>query len=223
MKLMRAARIHGQDHHFRIDRIPVPEPTGADVLVRVRTCGIVPNLRNVIVNYPKWAPDLPLPRSPAIFGLDPAGEIAAVGPDVIGLQVGQRAYVNPLRSCGSCSKCRNGVPVACPHLAFAGYFGFAPSAARIQDRYPWGGFAEFLVAPASSIVELPESVSFDQASRFGYLGTSYSALTIGRVGPRTSVLVNGATGTLGVGAVMLALAMGAPRVLAVARNRELLE
>lgn len=61
------------------------------------------------------------------------------------------------------------------------------------------------------------------ACRFGYLGTSYSALRKAEAGAGKSVLVNGGTGTLGVGAVLNALAMGATKALAMGRDRELLE
>lgn len=222
MNTMKAARLHEVGKPFRVDELPRPEPTGRDVLIRVRACGVVPNLSNVVQHYPEWFPFLPLPALPAIYGLDPAGEIAAVGPDVLNLRPGQRAYVNPLRPCGSCYKCRSGVEIACTNLAFAGYFGFAPGASDTFKRYPWGGFSEYMIAPSSSIVVLPDEVSYEAGARFGYLGTSYGALRRARVGSDTTVLVNGATGTLGVGAVLLALAMGAPKILAVARNEELL-
>ncbi len=223
MTMMNAARLHDVAQPFTIDQVPVPTPTGTDVLVRVRTCGVVPNLRNVVTSYPIWFPFLPLPALPAIFGLDPAGEIAAVGPDVVGLEVGQRVYVNPLRPCGTCPKCRKGDMIACPSLAFAGYFGFAPGAVTMFERYPWGGFAEYMIAPSHSMVALPDGVSFEEAARFGYLGTAYGALRRANVGPDTSLLINGATGTIGVGATLLALAMGVPRILAVARNETILE
>lgn len=223
MQMMNAARLHDVAQPFRVDSVPVPEPTGGDVLVRVRACGVVPNLRNVVSTYPEWFPFLPLPATPAIYGLDPTGEIAAVGPDVIGLSPGQRVYVNPLRPCGSCFKCRGGEPISCASLTFAGYFGFTPDAARMQQRYPWGGFAEYMVAPAASIVILPDGVSYEEGARFGYQGTSYGGLVRAQAGSHSSLLVNGATGTLGVSAVMLALAMGVPKILAVARNRDLLE
>jgi hypothetical protein len=44
----------------------------------------------------------PLPAHPAICGLDPAGTVAAVGPGAAGLAIGQRVYVNPVRTCGVC-------------------------------------------------------------------------------------------------------------------------
>ena len=68
---------------------------------------------------------------------------------------------------------------------------------------------------------LPDTVSFDAAARFGYLGTSFAALRLGGVGAGSVVAVNGVTGTLGVGATLHALAMGA-RVLGIGRNREVL-
>lgn len=220
---MRAARLHEVGKPFAIDEVERPEPTGTDVLVRVRACGLVPNLKNVVTHYPEWFPFLPLPKLPAIFGLDPAGEVAAVGPDVLDVKIGQRVYVNPLRYCGTCKKCRDGKPIACEYLTFAGYFGFVEGAQKMFDRYPYGGLGEYMIAPANALVDLPDDVSFEDGARFGYLGTAYGALRRANVGPDTTVLINGATGTIGVGAIMLCLAMGVPRILAVARNEELLE
>lgn len=222
MEMMSAARLHDIASPFSVDRVPVPTPGDDDVLVRVRACTIVPNLKNVAYNYPEWFPYLPLPALPAIYGLDPAGEIVSVGRHVSGLAAGQRVYVNPARSCGACVKCRRGDTVNCASFTFAGYFGFGPGSKKIFERYPSAGLGEYMVAPASSIVTISENVSFEQASRFGYLGTSYAALCRGKAGPGKVVLINGATGTLGIGATLLALAMGVPKILAVARNKELL-
>ncbi|HKP80240.1 MAG TPA: alcohol dehydrogenase catalytic domain-containing protein [Phenylobacterium sp.] len=222
MDMMSAARLYDPGEPFRVDQLPIPQPTGDDVLVRVRACGVVPNLNNVI-QYAEILPAFPLPELPAIYGLDPAGEIAAVGPDVLELAPGQRVYVNPGRGCGSCVKCRSGNINDCASYTFAGYFGFGEGSRRVFKRYPWGGFAEYMIAPATSIAVLPDAVSFEEAARFGYLGTAYAALRRAGAGCDTSVLINGATGTLGAGAVLLALAMGAPRILAVAREPRLLE
>ena len=220
--MMSAARLYSPDEPFRVDRVSIPSPTAKDVLVRVRACGLVPNLNNVI-RFPQIAPAYPIQDLPAIFGLDPAGEIAAVGPDVLELVPGQRVYINPQRSCGSCVKCRNGSPLDCDSFTFAGYFGAGPSSRRIFKRYPGGGYAEYMIAPADRIVALPDEVSFEEAVRFGYLGTAYAALRRARAGCDTSVLINGATGFLGTGAVLLALAMGVPTILAVARDQKLLD
>src|SRR5262245_33449616 len=122
---MIAARVHKADEPMRLDRIPIPEPRPTDVLVEVKACGIVPNLARVIVNLyaaPAGVTRL-LPPLPAIFGLDPAGVITKIGDQVRSMRPGDRVYVNPLRTCGSCRMCRSGQPLDCPSFSFQGYFG----------------------------------------------------------------------------------------------------
>jgi len=221
---MCAARLHVIGGNFQIDQMAVPSLRPTDVLVRVEAAGIVPNLRNVVANYPTTRPFLPLPKLPAVFGLDSAGVIAAVGEGVSGgLRAGERVYVNPALSCGGCQACRSGEPNNCPDFTFMGYFGFGRHSQTQFDAYPYGGFSEYLTAPAANVVKLPDNISFEQACRFGYLGTSYSGLRKLDFRPGQTLLVNGATGTLGVGAVLLGLAMGASRIFITGRDRTRLE
>ena len=64
-----------------------------------------------------------------------------------------------------------------------GYFAFGPDGQRQFDAYPYGGLAEYLTAPQRNLVKLPDSVTFEQGARFGYLGTAYSALRKAGAGP----------------------------------------
>ncbi|MGF6888628.1 NADPH:quinone reductase-like Zn-dependent oxidoreductase [Nocardia sp. GAS34] len=80
-----------------IEELPVHEPGRAEVRVAVQACNVVPNLANVLRSWSEWFPYRPLPTLPAIFGLDPAGIVDAVGADAEGIEVGQRVYVNPGR------------------------------------------------------------------------------------------------------------------------------
>jgi D-arabinose 1-dehydrogenase-like Zn-dependent alcohol dehydrogenase len=220
---MTAARMHKVGGEQLLERLPVPKPGSMDVLIRVRACGIVPNLGNILANWTSWFPHLPLPPLPAVFGLDPTGEIAALGAQVHGVKVGDRVYVNPGRACGSCRHCVRGDQISCRRFAFQGYFGFSKEALSTQEDYPIGGLSEYMVAPASALVQLPDNLSFDLAARFGYTGTAYSALKKTQAGPGDAVLINGASGTLGLGGVISALALGVDRILGTARNKTLLE
>ncbi|MFC9839788.1 alcohol dehydrogenase catalytic domain-containing protein [Rhodococcus sp. NPDC127530] len=220
---MHAARLHEVGQPFQIDQVAIPEPEPRDVLVEVKACNVIPNLRNVVTSWPEWFPYLPLPELPAIFGLDAAGVVAQVGSQVRNVKIGERVYVNPGRHSGDSYASRGGDPLNDPSFTFQGYFGFGPDSHEIYEDYPHGGFCQYMKTPAEGLVTLPDSVSFEQACRFGYLGTAYSALRKSGVRAGTSVLINGGTGTLGVGAVLNALAMGASRVLVMARNRGLLE
>lgn len=219
---MMAARLHAIGEPLRIDRIPVPRPRAFDVLVEVKACGIVPNMRRVIGNFfGTQTPDAKLfPQLPAIFGLDPVGVVAEVGDHVTGVKVGERVYVNPARSCGSCRMCRLGRTLDCPVFTFQGYFG---RSRELMSAYPYGGFSQYITAPSNALVKLPPNVRDEAAARLGYLGTAYGAMKRIQVGPGDVLLVNGISGTLGLCAALLGLAMGARRILGTGRNAALLE
>jgi alcohol dehydrogenase len=219
---MRAARMHEVGGRMTIDIVDKPVARGTDVVVEVKSCGMVPNLGNVLANWPSWCPHLPLPKLPAIFGLDPAGVVTQVGEQVIGIRPGDRVYVSPARSCGACPPCLDGRRTECRYYTFNGYFGFQPESQLIYDLYPEAGFAEFMRAPQYALVKLPDSLSFEDAARLGYLGTAFSALKKCGAIAGHSVLINGASGTLGLGAVLFALAMGASRIFATGRDEGLL-
>lgn len=223
MKKMLAARMHNVGEPMVIEHLPLPEPGPTDVRVAVKACNIVPNLANILRHWTTWFPQNPLPPLPAIFGLDAAGVVDAVGEHVYGFKPGDRVYVNPGRYCGTCRACRRGELVNCRSYLFAGYFGFAPGSNRLFLEYPYGGLAEFMLAPRYSLVKIPDNVTFEAASRFGYLGTVYSALRKAKAGPGTTMVVNGITGTLGLGGALFGIAMGVTRILGTGRNRALLE
>ncbi|MCX6501459.1 MAG: alcohol dehydrogenase catalytic domain-containing protein [Microbacterium sp.] len=220
---MRAARLHQVGEPMVIEEVERPRATGTDVVVAVKGCGMVPNLANVLANWETWYPHEPLPPRPAIFGLDPVGIVEEVGDQVVGISPGDRVYVNPSRSCGACHACTSGAPQKCDYWTFAGYFGFNQRSLEMYARYPHGGFCEYMLAPQAAMVRLPDNLEFRDATRLGYLGTGYSAVR--KLGPLAgkTLIVNGATGTLGVGVTMLALALGISRVFAVARGVPLLE
>ncbi len=222
-KMMRAARMYEGGKPMVIEQVPVPAIRPTEVLVKVKACGIVPNLHNILTNWVNWFPHLPLPKLPAIFGLDPAGVVEAVGEQVYDFKPGDRVYVNPARYCGSCRACRSGNSTGCTAYTFNGYFGFTARSPRMFEDYPYGGLCEYMPAPQYSLVKLPDCLSFETAARLGYLGTAYRALLKAKVGPSSTILINGISGTLGLGAVALALAMGARKILGTARNEALFQ
>jgi alcohol dehydrogenase len=108
----------------------------------------------------------------------------------------------------------------CPSFTFQGYFGRSQ---EIMRAYPYGGLCQFITAPAAALVKLPDTMSFEAAARLGYFGTAYAAMKKLGVGPGQSLLINGISGTLGLCAALLGLAMGATKILGTGRNAALLE
>jgi len=79
-----------------------------------------------------------------------------------------------------------------------------------------------MTAPDYAIVNIPDNLTFEQAGRFGYLGTSYGALKNAGAGSGQVAFIDGITGTLGVAATVLGLAMGLSRILGTGRDEGLL-
>lgn len=218
--MMNAARLHNIGGNMQIDSIPVPDLRPNEVLVKVEASNVVQNLPNIL-NTMGEDSAMAFPRLPAVFGLDSTGTIVRCGDLVCGLSEGMRVYINPLLFAEGSAASRAGRPIDCEYFALRGYFGFGDKGQASLDRYPQGGFAQYIAVPQHAIVTLPDHLDFDTASRFGYLGTAYRALKLGGCDPTKTVLINGISGTLGLGAVALALAMGARTILGTAQDESL--
>ena len=206
---------------MQLESIPVPDIRPDEVLVKVAACNVVQNLRNILKGMDDSPIAFPFPQLPAVFGLDVSGTVEHCGSLTSGFAVGDRVYVNPGLSCGGCDACRSDRAIDCEAFALRGYFGIGPKSQTSLDDHPQGGFAQFVTAPQRNLVRLPDGLEFDTASRFGYLGTAFSALQQAGCAPGKTVLIDGITGTLGLGAAAIAVAMGAAKVLGTARETKL--
>jgi alcohol dehydrogenase len=217
MTQIKVARLVQKGKPLEVGTAEKPTSLGPnDVLVKVAACGLVPNTPNVINGTYKY----PTQKLPAVFGLDVSGTIEAVGAHVMNLKPGDRCYVNPHLSCGTCPMCRRERRDLCVNSCLRGYFAMSEGGATLLEHYPLGGLSEYVVSPDTNIALLPESVNFLTAARLGYIGTSFGALKRGDLGPAKTILINGVTGTLGVSAVAIALGFGATKILGIGRNKE---
>lgn len=218
---MQAARLYDVDSDMQHEEIAVPDIRPDEVLIKVQACNVVQNLKNVLKGMDDGPVSFPFPQPPAVFGLDVAGTVELCGSLTAGFEVGDRVYVNPGISCGGCKACRSDRSIDCEAFALRGYFGIGPKSQKSLDDFPQGGFAQFMTAPQRNLVRLPDGLDFDTATRFGYLGTAFSALQQAGCSPGKTVLIDGITGTLGLGAVAIAVAMGADKILGTARDTKL--
>ncbi|MGH2380586.1 MAG: alcohol dehydrogenase catalytic domain-containing protein [Candidatus Limnocylindria bacterium] len=193
----------GGPEHLEIGRLPTPHPGRGEVLVAVRT--VAANRTDIFTMRGNAATATPLPH---VLGLDPAGVVAEVGPEVTRLEPGDRVVVKPTTACGRCAYCTAGDDDACPDLEIIGV-------------HRQGGMAEFVAVPEASAVRLPDNVGFAEATAIAH--SFPVALTMLRkrlgVGPEDTVLVTGAAGAVGAASVQLAKLAGA-RVIAAAGGRE---
>lgn len=126
---------------------------------------------------------------PHISGADIAGVVAAVGPDVDEHLLGTRVLVDPAVGRGA-----------------------------LGEDLP-GGMAEYAVAPAPNLIPIPEHVTFEEAACLPIAyGTAWRMLvTRATLRAGETVLILGASGGVGTGAVQIAKLAGA-RVIAATGN-----
>ncbi len=121
----------------RSDR-PVPDPGPAELLLRVRACGVCRTDLHLADG------DLPPHRPSTVPGHEVVGEIERLGAEVTGFGLGERVGVPWLRSTdGQCAYCRRGDENLCPASTYTGWDAD-------------GGYAEYCVAPADYVYRLPE-------------------------------------------------------------------
>ena len=87
--MMNAARVHqfGPPEAITIERLPLPTPGEGEVLVRVAAAGVGP--WDAWIRAGKSVLPQPLPLT---LGSDLSGTVAAVGPGVVGLRLGEEVY-----------------------------------------------------------------------------------------------------------------------------------
>ena len=125
----------------------------------------------------------------------PDAEVVAVGPDAVGVKVGDRRVVFPWIGCGECSLCAAGDEHLCN----------SPRALGIHRD---GGFATHTVVPHAQYLLDYGSLAEEQACTYACSGlTAYSALKkIGTLGPKDPLLIIGAGG-VGLSGIRLARQM----------------
>jgi len=146
-------------------------------------------------------------KLPIIPGHEIVGSIAGLGDGTGGLKKGDRVGVQPLWSaCGVCEFCLSGKEEICPSKQITG---------ETVD----GGYADYMVADATHVYSLPESLQYVEAAPLFCPGvTAYGAVKKAGLGPGKRVAIFG-IGGVGHMAVQLARLYGAEPV-AVTRGHD---
>jgi D-arabinose 1-dehydrogenase-like Zn-dependent alcohol dehydrogenase len=183
MATMRVAQVSRPKGPFEIVERQVPEPGAGTVRIRVQACGIC---HSDSLTREGGLPGIQYPRVP---GHEVAGVIDAVGPGVPGWQPGQKVGVGWNGGyCGYCDHCRRGDFFACVRGQVTGV------------TYD-GGYAEYLIAPASAVALMPAELPPSEAAPLMCAGlTTFNALrnSGARPGDVVAVLGLGGLGHLGV-------------------------
>lgn len=140
----------------------LPQPkllSDDDVMIRVELAGLCRTDMYVAEGRIRAA-------DPLILGHEFSGTLVDAGDRAANLSVGDKVTVNPLFSCGQCSRCLGGDAMTCQQAKFLGV-----------DRD--GCFAGFAVVPHSSVHLLPSTITFAQAAYAEPVAASLAVLKTG--------------------------------------------
>jgi len=202
MSKMRLVQVTRPNGPLEMVEREIPEPGAGQVRIKVEACGICHS--DSMTKEGLW-PGIQYPRVP---GHEIAGVVDAVGAAVAGWKEGQRVGVGWHGGhCGYCDSCRRGDFVTCQ---------VAPQVPGIAYD---GGYAEYMIAPASALAGIPEGLSAVGAGPLMCAGiTTFNSLrnSGARPGDLVAILGIGGLGHLGI---QFAAKMGF-RTVAIARGMD---
>lgn len=189
--------------------VPKPALSEGQVLIEVSKCGICGSDVRYFHGENPWAKQTlgrHIDNPPnIILGHEFTGVVHEVFDKPDADLIGKRVGINTFITCGRCNFCRNGQENLCDHTKHLGHGqGWGK-----MDFYP-GGMAQFCIAFASQLYELPENVSDEQATFFDPLIAALHAVDVGGPKPLDKVAVLGA-GPIGLLIAQIAKVYGATR------------
>jgi propanol-preferring alcohol dehydrogenase len=118
---VRAVRLHAPGEALRLEEVPLPEPEGSEVRIRVAGAGVCHTDLHIVDGT---QPRVELPRT---LGHEVAGHVDAVGPAAGGalrrrrLRIGDAVVVYGGWGCGECLQCRSGDEQRCERSVAPGF------------------------------------------------------------------------------------------------------
>lgn len=179
-----------------------PVPTGTEVLVRVKYCGVCHSDVHIRSGYFDLGGGKRFHMSdrgmkpPVTMGHEPLGTVIAAGPDAADAPIGADRLVYPWTGCGTCARCREGMDNWCAQPRYLG----------VQRK---GGYADHMIVPHPKYLVDASGIDPTFAPILACSGlTTYSAVRkLEPPTPNDWVVVMGAGG-LGLMATAMLRALG---------------
>ncbi|HZA12976.1 MAG TPA: L-threonine 3-dehydrogenase [Myxococcaceae bacterium] len=185
--------------------VPRPEIGPTDVLIKVRKAAVCGTDIHIF-NWDEWSRKNV--KIPTTLGHEFMGEVAEMGSEVTGFQIGDRVSAEGHITCGHCRNCRAGKRHLCRNTVGIGI-------------HRNGAFADYVAVPAVNVFKVPKSVPDEIAAFFDPLGNAvHTALSFDLTGE--DVLITGA-GPIGCMAAAIARHVGARFVVVTDLNDYRLE
>lgn len=179
---------------LRYQETPRPAPGAGEILLQVHSVSVNRTL-DLSVRQGSYPVKVQMPH---VLGVDPAGIVAEVGDRTQKLKAGDRVAVVSYMPCGKCRQCAAGREDTCVN-------------SRHLGLHRWGGYAQYVAAPARNAFKLPDNVSFAEGTVITRHAPMAFNLLVSKANLQAGewVLVMGATGALGSCCLQIAKMLGA--------------
>lgn len=212
----RAAVLHGPGEPLRIETVSVEPPHHGEVLVEVAASGLCHT------DTTTFDGSNPSCVYPAILGHEGAGRVAALGPGVETLAVGDHVILLYGPECGKCEMCRSGRTNICWSIKETRDRGVMPdgtSRFHMGDEtiYHFMGtstFSRFTVVPEIALAKIRKDAPLDVICLLGCAVTTGVGAALKNVKAGDVVVVFG-LGGIGVNIVQGARIAGAERIIGI--------
>jgi (R,R)-butanediol dehydrogenase/meso-butanediol dehydrogenase/diacetyl reductase len=206
---MKAVVFHGvKDIRYEPDWQDVRSMKPGEVKIAVSWCGICGTDMEDYTHGAVIPIGKPHPESgrmaPLVIGHEFSGRVVELGPQVKGLQIGQKVAVECVRPCKHCYWCLRGEYAACENFVSIG-------------QWDDGGMAEYVIVPAENCIPINDDLGEDVAALAEPLAVMVRGVRKGRLQPGEVVTIVGA-GTIGLCGIAAAKAGGASEVICIAHG-----
>lgn len=215
----KAWRLHGIGD-LRLDEVETPEPASTGGIIRIEGAAVLSYTSKVLDGSVAYG----LPPMPFVPGTNAVGVVEAVGSHVVHLRPGMRVFLSPHFTPDERGADPAQILIGLTAMGPA-RFGGVPGAAHVlQSLWRDGVFAERAHWPAAAVTPLTEldKAPAEHALALAKVVVPFGGLLRGDLHAGDVVIVNGATGYFGSAGVLVAVAMGAARVIAAGRNTKVL-
>ncbi|WP_329253602.1 zinc-binding dehydrogenase [Actinoallomurus sp. NBC_01490] len=214
---MRAWKLEEAGQPIRLAEVPEPAPRGGGVIVSV-LAAYLPAYTEALTQGARGTIPTPL-----VLGAGGIGRVESVADDVFNVAPGDIVVINPLLSSGETDG---------PQEILVGWTGVGgrgkatATTTAMQAVWRDGLWAERALCPKETVVRLAGAEEYARPDRLAFLGwLAIAAEGLNSAGqrPGQTVAVIGGTGQLGAATLLMSLARGAARVVAVGRNTAVLD
>jgi len=210
---MKALVVNAIGHGFDVEEVDIATPVGREVLIEVRASGLC-HTDLLFATHDFVA-------LPAVLGHEVAGVVAAVGPDVGHIRIGDHVVGSLAQSCGACVRCVAGRSFQCRHPESTlrretDVPRLSRDGVALFQGFGLGGFAERALIHENQLAVVPKELPFAQAALLGcgVVTGAGSVLNTANVSAGDNVVIFGAGG-VGLNAISGARIAGASKIVVI--------